>query len=66
MRALKMTWLLLAFIASFNTYAATMGQHNSTVECTESVQSGRFEGGEVEVKDYTSDQSGSAAASADR
>ena len=56
MRALKMTWVLLALIASFNTYAATMGQHNSTAECTESVQSGRFEGGQVEVEDYTSDQ----------
>lgn len=57
MKTLKMTWVVLALISSFNVFAGSVGQNNGKVECTESVQSGRFEGGNVEVEDYTSDAS---------
>lgn len=57
MKALKMTWVLMALVASFNVNAGSLGQQDGKVKCTESVQSGRSEGGEVKVEDYTSSSS---------
>lgn len=50
MKTLKMTWVVLALISSFSVFAGSVGQNGGQVQCTESVQSGRYEGGEADVQ----------------
>lgn len=65
MKTLRNVWVILALLSSVNAFAGSVGE-SSSAECTESVQSGRYEGGDVAVDESSTKTDKSESSSTSR